>query len=76
MRPCILLVSLALLSPACGGSSSETPWPVEPEGPALDPAGESAPPATPVDTPETPEDQGTPPEDEATPPEPAPERRR
>lgn len=26
---------------ACGGSSSETPWPVEPKGAALGPAGES-----------------------------------
>jgi hypothetical protein len=28
---------------ACGGSSSETPWPVEPEGAALGPSGEAAP---------------------------------
>ncbi len=26
----------------CGGSSSETPWPAEPEGPALGPAGETS----------------------------------
>ncbi len=39
-----LLASLGImaLAVACGGSSSETPWPVEPLHPVLDPAGESA----------------------------------
>jgi hypothetical protein len=36
---CLLGVALA----ACGGSSSETPWPAEPENAALGPAGESGP---------------------------------
>lgn len=35
-----MLAAAALLS--CGGSSSETPWPVEPENAAPGPAGESA----------------------------------
>ena len=39
---CLLGTALA----ACGGSSSETPWPAEPENAALGPAGESAPRAT------------------------------
>ncbi len=34
---CLLGAALA----ACGGSSSETPWPAEPENAALGPAGES-----------------------------------
>ncbi len=41
MRALIVLLPAALV--ACGGSSSETPWPVEPYGPALGPSGESAP---------------------------------
>jgi hypothetical protein len=36
---CLLGTALA----ACGGSSSETPWPAEPENAALGPAGEAAP---------------------------------
>lgn len=36
----VVLVFLAL---GCGGSSSETPWPAEPEGKLLGPAGELAP---------------------------------
>jgi hypothetical protein len=36
---CLLGAALA----ACGGSSSETPWPAEPENAALGPAGEAAP---------------------------------
>ncbi len=36
---CLLGAALA----ACGGSSSETPWPAEPENAALGPAGESSP---------------------------------
>lgn len=31
------------LAAACGGTSSETPWPVEPSGPALGPSGEGDP---------------------------------
>ncbi len=38
---CVCLVGAALA--ACGGSSSETPWPAEPENAALGPAGESGP---------------------------------
>jgi hypothetical protein len=40
-----LLSILAMLAAAalcsCGGTSSETPWPTEPQGAALGPAGES-----------------------------------
>jgi hypothetical protein len=36
---CLCLAGAALV--ACGGSSSETPWPAEPENAALGPAGES-----------------------------------
>ncbi|WP_433931918.1 hypothetical protein AB3662_46095 [Sorangium cellulosum] len=43
MRPGTLLLPLSLLLGACGGSSSETPWPAEPEAPALGPADEAAP---------------------------------
>lgn len=38
---CACLVGAALA--ACGGSSSETPWPAEPENAPLGPAGESGP---------------------------------
>ena len=37
---CVCLFGAALT--ACGGSSSETPWPAEPENAALGPAGESS----------------------------------
>jgi hypothetical protein len=37
---CVCLSGAALA--ACGGSSSETPWPAEPENAALGPAGESS----------------------------------
>ena len=58
MRP--LLVALAV-SPwlalvACGGTSSETPWPMEPESRPLDPSGESSPPVAEVPSAE-PEEQ-------------------
>lgn len=36
----VMLAAAAVLG--CGGSSSETPWPVEPEGATPGPAGESA----------------------------------
>ena len=39
LSACVLGAVLA----ACGGSSSETPWPAEPENAALGPAGESGP---------------------------------
>jgi hypothetical protein len=40
-----LLALLALAgAAACGGSSSETPWPVEPVNAEMAPAGESTPP--------------------------------
>jgi hypothetical protein len=44
MRRALILVGclLGTALAACGGSSSETPWPVEPENAALGPAGESA----------------------------------
>lgn len=40
MRPGILLLLFTLLLGACGGSSSETPWPAEPKTPAPGPADE------------------------------------
>ncbi|MDI1477085.1 hypothetical protein [Polyangium sp. y55x31] len=43
MRSRSLLVLCILSLFGCGGSSSETPWPAEPEGPALGPAGETSP---------------------------------
>lgn len=54
MRPALLLGSsllIASLAAACGGSASESPWPVEPDGVALGPAGESsaAPAAGPIE---------------------------
>lgn len=56
MRPLPLVLSSLLLLPACGGSSSETPWPAEPQGPALGPDDEAPPPgmATPPPAPQTP----------------------
>ncbi|WP_437967253.1 hypothetical protein WMF04_48195 [Sorangium sp. So ce260] len=56
MRPGTLLLPFALLLGACGGSSSETPWPAEPESPALGPTDEAAP--EPADARATPEDTG------------------
>jgi hypothetical protein len=38
-----IFVSLVPLASGCGGTSSETPWPHEPEGKTLGPAGESGP---------------------------------
>ncbi|AUX27308.1 hypothetical protein SOCEGT47_078950 [Sorangium cellulosum] len=52
MRPGILLLLFTLLLGACGGSSSETPWPAEPETPALGPSDEGADPADPRSAPE------------------------
>lgn len=66
----LLLLAFAVLALACGGSSSETPWPREPEGPALDPAGESAPASTPIDETELPADEGAPEDREGAPGEP------
>ncbi|WP_438017058.1 hypothetical protein WMF18_40730 [Sorangium sp. So ce315] len=43
MRPGTWLLPFSLLLGACGGSSSETPWPAEPMGPALGPADEASP---------------------------------
>lgn len=58
MRPGNLLpflIAIAISSAlGCGGSSSETPWPREPEGPALGPAGESAPAGAPAEAPAAP----------------------
>ena len=43
-RPWLLLCAAALtLLPACGGSSSETPWPKEPPGRHVGPEGEAKP---------------------------------
>ncbi|MGK4008786.1 hypothetical protein WMF31_39640 [Sorangium sp. So ce1036] len=52
MRPGILLLLFTLLLGACGGSSSETPWPAEPETPALGPSDEVSDPADPRAAPE------------------------
>jgi hypothetical protein len=38
----ILVAILAALAASCGGSSSETPWPVEPDPSKLGPSGEAA----------------------------------
>ncbi len=40
--PVLVLVVVAAVAGACGGSSSETPWPVEPEASQLGPTAESA----------------------------------
>lgn len=37
-----LVIALAALAASCGGSSSETPWPVEPDPSVLGPRGENA----------------------------------
>lgn len=42
LRTPLSLVALALSLLACGGSASETPWPVPPQAAALGPAGEAA----------------------------------
>lgn len=58
MRPLHLVLSSSLLLlPACGGSSSETPWPAEPQGPALGPDDEASPPGATV-TPQVPVNEG------------------
>jgi hypothetical protein len=42
--PLVVTASLtAFTLLGCGGSSSETPWPAEPEGKTLGPSGETAP---------------------------------
>lgn len=38
------LLATAATMIACGGSASESPWPVEPDTPTLGPEGEDAPP--------------------------------
>src|SRR5690348_1309330 len=43
MRAAAVATIAVLLSVGCGGTSSETPWPVEPMGTVLGPSGESAP---------------------------------
>jgi hypothetical protein len=48
MRPAViictaLLATLAALAASCGGSSSETPWPVEPAPALMSPAADLAP---------------------------------
>ncbi|XXT19260.1 hypothetical protein WME94_54455 [Sorangium sp. So ce429] len=60
MRPGTLLLPFTLLLGACGGSSSETPWPAEPHGPALGPTDEASP-GGPAGTSATPEgaDEGS-----------------
>ncbi|WP_437943570.1 hypothetical protein WMF27_43795 [Sorangium sp. So ce281] len=42
MRSGTWLLPFMLLLGACGGSSSETPWPAEPRGPALGPTDEAS----------------------------------
>jgi hypothetical protein len=37
-----IVLVVASLAVACGGSSSESPWPVEPEAALLGPAGEGS----------------------------------
>lgn len=37
------LLLVGIFAAACGGSASETPWPVEPDSKALGPAGERGP---------------------------------
>lgn len=49
LRSLALLPVLALFFAGCGGSASETPWPVEPQGAALGPAGENTEGADPDD---------------------------
>lgn len=57
MRPRTFLIPFMLLVlAACGGSSSETPWPAEPRGPALGPADESSPTEAATDAPEAVDD--------------------
>ena len=45
----IAVLAAACSMAGCGGTSSETPWPVEPVGPTVGPSGETAPPGTPDD---------------------------
>lgn len=45
MRSLLLGLVLAFAA-GCGGTSSETPWPAEPEGPTLGPQGELGPAAS------------------------------
>jgi hypothetical protein len=63
MRPRpLFFVAMLLAVAACGGSSSETPWPAEPQGPALGPTEEGPKPTSPNDPPEAPQDDESPPE--------------
>jgi hypothetical protein len=39
----VLLAALAVLAIACGGSASETPWPIEPPPSVMAPPSELAP---------------------------------
>jgi hypothetical protein len=41
LAPSVLLVALAAAFSGCGGSGSETPWPVEPDDVDLGPEGEA-----------------------------------
>jgi hypothetical protein len=40
--PAVLLFAAVVSGASCGGSASETPWPVEPEATQYAPPGESA----------------------------------
>ncbi|MBK8252877.1 MAG: hypothetical protein IPK82_09435 [Polyangiaceae bacterium] len=42
----VAAMSAVLFVAACGGSASESPWPVEPDTPVLGPAGEDGKPST------------------------------
>jgi hypothetical protein len=49
LLPLLLVPPGFVLVAACGGSASETPWPVEPENTVMNPAGETAPVGGPID---------------------------
>ncbi|MEZ4299715.1 MAG: hypothetical protein R3B70_32500 [Polyangiaceae bacterium] len=56
LQPVLLVSAITLASgaiaAACGGSSSESPWPVEPDSPVLGPAGEEGKSPTSTDIPD------------------------
>lgn len=54
------LLIAGLFVASCGGSSSETPWPVEPEATVQGPAGEASPAGAALDERAEPADAGPP----------------